>query len=245
MTKPRVFINKLLKEDEVLNLCGEEFHYLVRVRRVKVGDEFLCVDETGREFKGIVLKITRKGITAKFNFLRKRAIVKNDITLYFGLLKGEKNEFVINMATQIGVSKIVPLIMERTVISIDEEKIFKKLDRFKRVAKEAARVSYLSEPPSIEEIKTMDKIEFHSNDLKIMLSEKTGLRLLSDYQEELIKSKGVSLFFGPEGGITEDEYKMLNEKGFIPISLGERVVKTEIAILFTLSVINFLRIGKL
>jgi 16S rRNA (uracil1498-N3)-methyltransferase len=245
MTKPRVFINKLLKEDDILNLNGEEFHYLARVRRIKVDDEFLCVDETGREFKGVVLKITNKGLTARFNFLKKSEIVNNGIILYFGLLKGEKNEFVINMATQIGVSKIVPLIMERTIISIDGEKILKKLDRFKRVAKEAARVSYLSEPPLIEEIKTLDKIEFHRDDLKIMLSEKTGLKLLSDYKEEIKKTKTLSLFFGPEGGITEGEFKMLNEKGFIPVSLSERVVKAEIAILFTLSVINFLRMGKL
>ncbi len=245
MTKPRVFINKLLKEDDILNLYGEEFHYLVRVRRIKVGDEFLCVDETGREFQGVVLKITNKCLTARFNFLKKSAIVKNGITLYFGLLKGEKNEFVINMATQIGVSKIVPIIMERTVISIDEEKILRKWDRFKRIAKEAARVSYLSEPPLIEEIKILDKVEFNSNDLKIMFSEKTGLTLLSDYREQMVEAKALSLFFGPEGGIAEDEFKMLKEKGFIPVSLGERVVKAEIAILFTISVINFLRVGKL
>lgn len=245
MTIPRVLIKKLIKKDDVLQLTDNEYHYIIRVRRLSVNDTFFAVDETGREFIGRILKIGKKSFTAKFNFIKSVEDKNYRVNLYFGLLKGEKNDFIVNIATQLGVSKITPVIMERTIISLEHERAMKKRERFIKIAKEAVRASYLSEIPVIEEINRIENLNFEVDDLKILFSERVGLKGLKDFSQKIIESNNISVFFGPEGGITDKEHKFLVEKGFIPVSLGERVLKAEIAILYALSVVRFLKKGKL
>lgn len=245
MTVPRIFLKKLLTENEIKKIVDSNFHYLIRVMRLKKGDRFYCVDETGREFIGEVLSIQRNKLIAKFNYLKLDSGNDYDISLYYGLLKGDKNELVVSIASSIGITIIVPVNMERTIVKLEKDKVQKKMERLKKVAVESSRVSYISKEPVIEGVTNLEELTFPEDALKILFSEKMGLPNLVDYQDRIKRADKVILFFGPEGGITEREFDFLIYNGFYPVSLGDRVVKAEIAILYALSVIRFLKNGKL
>lgn len=245
MTVPRIFLKKLLTENETIKIGEGNFHYLVRVMRLKKGNKFYCVDETGREFLGEILDVGKNSLLAKFNFLKLDSCIDYNVSLFYGLLKGEKNELIVSIASSLGVSEIIPVNMERTVIKLEKEKAHKKRERLQKIAVESARVSYLLKEPIIREIKELRELTFYQDSLKILFSEKTGIKGLADYQDEIKKANKIIVFFGPEGGIAEEEHNFLIKNGFEPVSLGERVVKSEIAILYGLSVIRFLKNGKL
>ncbi len=245
MTVPRIFLKKLLKENEKLNIEGNNFHYLIRVMRLRKGNKFFCVDETGREFEGEILDIQKNKLIAKFNFLKTDFGINYDLCLCYGLLKKDKNELVVSIASSIGVTKIVPVNMKRTMVKLEKDKIKAKIERLKKIAYESSRVSYISKEPVIQEITNLKEITFPEDALKILFSERMGLPNFIDCKEEIEEANNIVLFFGPEGGITEEEFNFLINNGFYPVSLGERVVKTEIAILYTLSVIRFIKNGKL
>ncbi|MCX7769482.1 MAG: 16S rRNA (uracil(1498)-N(3))-methyltransferase [Proteobacteria bacterium] len=245
MTIPRIFLKRLLIEDDTLEIDNKNFHYLVRIMRLKRNDKFYCVDETGREFMGVILEIGKEKLVAKFNFLK--TLPENDyvVNLYFGMLKGDKNELVVNIASSLGVSRIIPVIMERTVVKLDEKKAYIKKERLQKVAIESARTSYLNKKPIIEDIKNLKDLIFDKNSLKILFSEKVGIPDFIEYKEKIINATNLTFFFGPEGGISDGEYEFLLKNDFMPLSLGSRVVKAEIAILYSISVIRFLKAGKL
>lgn len=245
MTIPRIIIKKLLTEGSIIEVCGENYHYLVRIRRLKVGKKFTCFDETGREFEGKITKIDNNKLIAEVSFLKKPGYPDYSLKLYFGLLKGEKNDLVINYATQLGATHIYPVVMERTIIKGDLEKFQKKHERFNKIARESARISYLSYVPYISEILYLKDVIFSQDEFMIVFSEKAGLVSLKNIEKELRNHDKITVFFGPEGGISEDEYDTLRQKGFSLISLGDRVVKAEIAITYAISVLKYIKTGNL
>lgn len=245
MTIPRIFLKRLLIESEIVKIAEANFHYLIRVMRLKKKDRFYCVDETGREFIGEILEIKKNLLLAKVSFLKVDLGIGYDVSLYYGFLKGDKNELVVSIASSLGISKIVPINMERTVVRLEREKAKNKKERLQKIAIESARVSYIAKEPIVEEISNLMELDFEEHALKILFSEKMGLPGLVEYQERIKSDDKIILFFGPEGGISDDEFNFLVNQGFMPVSLGERVVKAEIAIMYALSVIRFIKYGKL
>lgn len=244
MTIPRIILNTTLEDGKLAEIKGEHYHYLVRVHRLKSGDKFYLLDKNRCDFLCEVVDISKNKLFAYCYLIKNLSEPDYKIKLIFSLLKGDKNEFIIRAGTQMGITHFEPIIMSRTIIRVDSEKAKEKTDRLRKVAEDTARTSFLSFIPNISDIKEFKKLSFDENAFHLFLSEKKGIPMISCFENEIRQSKNITVLLGPEGGIEEEEFNFLIEKGFKPISLGDRALKAEFAFVFGLSVVIYINRGR-
>lgn len=226
---------------EGIILSDDVFH-IVKVMRNKVGDLIeICYDN-----KAYLAKITN--LTNELvNFeiveqLSNKKQNKPNITLVQGLAKGDKNDDIIKHSTELGVDEIILLQMKRSIVKIEANKVDAKLNRYKKIAKEASEQSHRNSIPEVKLITNLNNIDFNNYDLKLLLDEeeakKIDGRLLSSI--DFININNVIFVIGPEGGIDDKERLYFIEKGFIPVSIGNNILRTETASLAFLAMINYI-----
>ena len=216
----------ILKDDDV--------HHLLNVLRAKIGEKIEVVSG-GKLFLAEIAKVSPLEINPIEN-LDDNSELKCKVTLYYCLSKGDKNDFVVQKATELGVSKIVFVSSKRCVVKYDGKDVDKKIARFVKIAKEAAEQCHRLIVPEIVGPYNVDQLGKVTNEEARFVA----------YEEESQhspsfaisgKENSVGIFIGPEGGIEEKEVKLLNEFGFENISLGNRILRTETAAVYALSVI--------
>ena len=226
---------------EGIILSDDVFH-IVKVMRNKVGDLIeICYDN-----KAYLAKITN--LTNELvNFdiveqLSNKKQNKPNITLVQGLAKGDKNDDIIKHSTELGVDEIILLQMKRSIVKIEANKVDAKLNRYKKIAKEASEQSHRNSIPEVKLLTNLNNIDFNNYDLKLLLDEeeakKIDGRLLSNIDFNNVKN--VIFVIGPEGGIDDKERLYFIEKGFIPVSIGNNILRTETASLAFLAMINYI-----
>jgi 16S rRNA (uracil1498-N3)-methyltransferase len=159
-----------------------------------------------------------------------------DITLVQGLLKGEKMDFVIQKATELGVTSIVPVVTERSQL-----RETRKFPRWKKITEEASRQSGRTRIPEVCEACCFDDL-FNVPALTagkgIMFWEQGGEKL-PEVIEKLSHADKIVLLIGPEGGFSEKEAMLASEKGFLTATLGSRILRAETAAISAVSIIQF------
>lgn len=226
---------------EGIILSDDVFH-IVKVMRNKVGDLIeICYDN-----RAYLAKITNLS-NELVNFLiieelSNKKQNKPNITLIQGLAKGDKNDDITKHSTELGVDEIILLQMKRSIVKIEANKVDAKLNRYKKIAKEASEQSHRNSIPEIKLLTNLNNIDFNNYDLKLLLDEeeakKIDGRLLSDIDFNNVKN--VIFVIGPEGGIDDKERLYFIEKGFIPVSIGNNILRTETASLAFLAMINYI-----
>ena len=223
---------------EIINerviLKDDDIHHLLNVLRAKIGEKIEVVSG-GKLFLAEIAKVSPLEINPIEN-LDDNSELKCKVTLYYCLSKGDKNDFVVQKATELGVSKIVFVSSKRCVVKYDGKDVDKKIARFVKIAKEAAEQCHRLIVPEIAGPFNVDQLCKVANE---------EVRFVA-YEEESQHSpsfaisgneNSVGIFIGPEGGIEEKEVKLLNEFGFKNVSLGNRILRTETAAVYALSVI--------
>ncbi len=163
------------------------------------------------------------------------------ITLIQGLAKGDKNDDIIKHGTELGVDTIIFLHMDRSIVKIEENKIESKLNRYRKIAKEAAEQSHRNSIPEILILSNLKQVDLSIYDIKLLLDEeeakKVNGRTLKNI--DFSNSKEILFIVGPEGGISEKErqYSVLNS--FYPVSIGNNILRTETASLAFLAMLNY------
>ncbi len=232
----RYFANKV---NENIILGDGDVHHLLHVMRAKKGDEIEAVADN-KLYACLVESINP--LTIKVNYeIPTDSELNEEITLFFALAKGEKIDFVVQKATELGVSKVVLLKTERCVVKFDDKNLSHKLERFEKIAKEASEQSHRLRIPEILGVVDIKSIPNELlSDINLVAYEKEAGKTASLITN--IKSgKSTSIMIGPEGGFSENEIKLLIEKyNFIPVSLGKRILRTETAAVYALSVIGAL-----
>lgn len=242
MTVPRIIFGGRLADGALVTIDGENHHYLARVLRVKPGERFDGVDAAGREFLCEIVAVTAHEMQAYvFGKHAMDAPPVRPLSLVFGLLKGEKNELLLKFGTQVGVTAFHPCIMERTVLRLDKDKLASRVERFRRVVDDAARTSFITYVPSVEASAIAPPPPFPDGTVKLLFSERKGIRPLRELEREIAQSGGAAAVFGPEGGFEDVEHDALEAAGFVPVSLGDRALKAETAVLSGLAIITYLR----
>jgi 16S rRNA (uracil1498-N3)-methyltransferase len=162
------------------------------------------------------------------------------VTLFQGIPKSDKMDLIVQKCVELGVSKIVPVITERTVVKIDNQKdAIKKTDRWQKIILEAAKQCNRGIVPKIElpvsfevALKTAAEAE-----LALIPYEKEADNGLRRYLKQ--GTKRISVIIGPEGGFTENEIKKAEGLGIMPITLGPRILRTETAGITMLSILMY------
>lgn len=218
----------------------DDVHHILRVMRQRKGDFFeVLFDE---KIYKMEIKSIDPFIYEVVDIDSTNNEIANDITLFYCLSKGDKNDFVIQKATELGVKQIVLLNSKRSVLRLDNESFNKKRVRYERIIKEASEQSKRNIVPLIDGIYDIDKIPTSLlKDINLVAYEnekgdtKDTLKVL-----EGINDMSVSVLIGSEGGIAKEEMDFLLKQNFVPISLGKRILRTETAAVYALSVIAFI-----
>ena len=157
---------------------------------------------------------------------------KIDLTIYQGLAKADKFEYIIQKCTEIGVHRIVPTEMKRCVVKLDNKDKVKKIDRWRKIAEVASKQSLRNDILEVAQVATfMDLINSLKNfDYVIMAYEKEKDVLLKDVLKNInADTCKIAVIIGPEGGIDDSEAEKLIENGARSVSLGKRILRTETA----------------
>ena len=218
----------------------KELHHIRDVMRLKEGLDVEVFDGKGKAYSGNIKKVDRNTIIIE---IKKIISLKKEspfnITLYQALPKKTKMDFIIEKAVELGAAAITPIITERT-IPIIKEKGLKKIDRFKRIARAAAKQCGRAALPVISDvINFKDALNMaKKNDLVIFAALDKSAVLLKEILRP-IKPKNIAIFVGPEGDFTPEEISMAKEEGYKISSLGKLVLRVETAGIYILSCLNY------
>ena len=240
-----------VKSERDLELTGKDYHYLKNVRRISRGDSFMGLDQAGRK---LILTV----IGERSNSLMIHASPSTEeetrdtrtqlpsLTLYQSIPKGKLFDQIVRQATEAGVSAIIPIISRYTVVDIDDSRGKKKLDRWKRIAREAVQQSGRKTIPEVHEpVLLGDVIKsrpagFDNNvEAAFVFHEKTNnSQTLHQSLDRTLSN--VHLFIGPEGGFSQEEVEELSSCTAISVSLGETVLRAHTAALFALAAVKII-----
>ena len=224
--------NKIILDDG-------DVHHLLHVMRARKGDEIEVVADS-KLYAAEVEEVNPLSVVVKYE-IPQDSELPEQVTLFFALAKGDKIDFVIQKATELGVSRIVLMKTERCVVKIEEKDISKKLERYRRIAKEASEQSHRLMIPEIVGPVDIKRIPKHLLcDINLLAYEKEA-GSTNSFLNSVTKGKTISVFIGPEGGFSEEEVKnLIKDTSFSLISLGKRILRTETAAVYALSVLGFL-----
>ena len=225
---------------EEIIVSPDDVHHIINVMRCRVGDSFEVVfNEKIYEMKITSIKPFGYEIV---DISSKNNELGNDITLFYCLSKGDKNEFVMQKATELGVKRIVLLSSKRSIAKMSNEDFLRKKTRFEKILKEASEQSKRNIIPDIAGVYSVDKLpkDLLANHNFVAYEEDSGLtdNTFSLFSE-INKNESVSILIGSEGGLAKEEISYLNSIGFKNISLGKRILRTETASIYALSVLSF------
>jgi 16S rRNA (uracil1498-N3)-methyltransferase len=228
MALHRFFLSPEQLKTEHINVQGELAHQLQRVLRLPMGAKVLLLDGLGVEFLAEISGYTKTSVN--LHIIEKRPAQgepKIQLTLYQALLKGEKFDFVLQKGTEIGISRFVPVLMERCV---SDSASPAKLERWTKIVREAAEQSRRGGLPLVTPkiVPLKEAIQADNSDLKIIAWEEATISL----KETLARYPnlcGVAVIIGAEGGITAAEVALAQSYGFQPVSLGSRILRAETA----------------
>lgn len=215
---------------------GDVFH-VTKVMRGKIGDNIIALFEK-KAYKGEIVSLSPLSIRNIGELQEKSKELEVETTLFFALAKGDKIDFVIQKATELGVSKIILIKTEHCIVKMDNEDLKKKIsNRYFKIAKEASEQSERYIIPEILGVYDIDKIPTSLlAEVNLLAYEKENYKPI-DF--DFIKGKkSVSILIGPEGGLTTKEADQLIKSGFKLVSLGKRILRTETAAITGLSMIN-------
>jgi len=237
---PRFFISPEQVSGQSITISGEDVHHIVKVLRMKTGDELLLCDGTGAEYSVKIAQINKSDITAEVTARSKREIPYPLITLGQGLPKSDKMDWIVQKATELGVTNIVPLITERTIVKLKDEE--KRVARWQKIAREAAMQSNRPDISSIEPV--VSYTDFlrtpHSEPQTLLLLPwEEGTEPVKNIFRRISGINRIIVLIGPEGGFSAHEAEAAHNKGFHLVSLGPNILRTETAAIAVLSMIGY------
>ena len=231
----REFANKIIDSDDA-------FH-IINVMRSKIHDQIL-VSNGINTYLVEITNLSNKMVS--FEIIKEETGSKEMpvfVTIFQGYPKGDKMEDIIKHGTELGAYSFYPTMMKRSIVKIDEKKKVSKLERFNKIAKEAAEQSYRDILPKVVDIIELKKIDFSSYDYKILCFEESAKQNENSNFKNIIKklkkNDKIAVVIGPEGGIDESELKYLENLGFVCCGLGPRILRTETAASYVLSSISY------
>ena len=219
----------LFNEDDVFHIS--------KVMRFKVGDQIQIVDKTTNEvYLAVINSFNPLQVHIQERIIDNSELSK-EVTLFFALAKSDKNELVIQKATELGASKVVLFQGERSVVKLTYEDFARKSARYNAIAKEASEQCHRSKIPEIIYVDKISKIEPYLADVNFFAYELEAGQA-TNIEEHIQKdTKSISFIIGPEGGFSLKEADLLKSMNFIPVSLGNRIYRCETAAIYSLSVI--------
>lgn len=237
----RYFIKKENVFSNSIYIKGDDYYHITKVMRMKSGDKIIVCDNHSSWLVQIESFTNDTVVTKIIEQLNEKKELPVNITIAHGLVRREKMEEVVDKITQLGASFYQPVVMEFCNVKYNDDKIDKRIERMNKIAKEASEQSHRTrllevlKPISFKEfLKQKDSFDLCLYAYEVVCKDKKLKEVLQSK-----KFKNILILIGPEGGISEKEAICLNESNFIPVSLGPRILRTEVAPTYVLSAISY------
>ena len=238
------FIDSGNIDGENAYVTGSDVNHIKNVLRMKESDEIKLSAGDGLLYTAVISDFLPDRIVCRIiDCEGGKSELPAKIVLFQGLPKKDKMELIIQKAVELGVSEIVPVMMKRTIVKLeDNKKEQKKLERWRTISLTAAKQSGRAIVPEVSDFITFNEAVKRARSLAYNLipyENEKGMDKARELIKELKNKKSIGIFIGPEGGISEDELELAINAGAKPISLGNRILRTETAGLALVSVIAF------
>ena len=253
----RFFIDSEQLDNDLISITGDDYNHIKNVLRMKIGEKVLLSDGGDKEYEASIVGFyddgdrTNKGashiqpavilkVTDVFGSSRE---LPSKITLFQGYPKGDKMEQVVQKAVELGAYEIVPVMMNRCVVRLDEKKAARKTERLNSIAEGAAKQSKRGIIPKVREVMSMKQALEYASSLEYVIIPYECADGM-DYSRKILKDAAekdsVGIFIGPEGGFENSEVEKLKSIGGKIITLGHRILRTETAGMAVLSILMWL-----
>ena len=237
---PRFFVDKKDITDKEIHITGEDVKHITKVLRLRVGEELEVCDKCGTDYRCVISSFGDGEVVAEIKeSMKNSAEPPVEVTLYQGMPKSDKMDYIIQKCVELGISRIVPVITKRTVsVPKDAEK---KTARWQKIAEEAAKQCGRGAIPTVEvaiDFKEAMRRFAEDNAKNLMPYECERENSLKTVLKETDGSK-FNIFIGPEGGFDEKEVELAKGSGAKVVTLGPRIMRTETAPLAVVSAIMY------
>lgn len=232
-----------VRGDDIYIYDKEDVNHIIKVLRLSENDIIMVCDGVGQDYRVSIEQISKTGIKTKL--LGSEVSASEPpvrVTLFQGVPKGGKMEYIIQKTTELGIYQIVPVTTNRTVVKLDRKKSQdNKLQRWQRVAYEAAKQSNRGRIPEVCEPITFEQAvqQMAKMDMKLIPYEKEQCNQLREVLKSRLDAKNIGIFIGPEGGFSDEELQLAKASGLSSVSLGPRILRTETAGMATLAIVMY------
>jgi len=250
MKKPRRFLlEKSINYHNLkrLYITGKEAHHMINVLRLKVNDKVILIDGKGWEALFKITQIKKKEVILDFEKKLPTLTIPTNIHIAVSILKKSPMDWMVEKLTELGVKQLTPLIMERTVVKLSEEKLSRHLRRWKTISRQSlkqCRLSFemqIANPISLKDF--LEQLSHQNKCSKFLLWEDEEdiklAKLLIDKKSKLA-DKEIIILVGPEGGISKDELSILKEQNFLSVTLGPQILRAETAAISAAAICSFI-----
>lgn len=221
-------------------ITGSDYNHIRNVLRMKPGEVVSVSDgETEKEYRCHIEDYEEGKVHLRLDFIKEADVeLPVRVTLFQGLPKSDKMDYIIEKCTELGVSEIVPVKTSRSVMKLDEKKAGKRTEHWQGKAEAAAKQSKRAVIPAVHEPVSMEEAvkmcgELDNRLIPYELSE--GFDKTREMISGIKSGSSVGIFIGPEGGFSEEEIALAETAGVTPITLGKRILRTETAGMVVLS----------
>ncbi len=230
-------MQRYFAKDNKLNLRDSDIHHIKNVMRMKMGDLvevvwnntlYICSID---KIDPLTLSIKEEKEEQNNLFL--------DVTIAIGLVKEQKMDLILQKLTELGVNKIIPVTMERSIVKLDKDKFKKKKERWEMICKEASEQSKRTNIPIIEDMMGIKDLANIDADYKLVASTKEKNKMFNYYLQKINNCAKIIVVIGPEGGISDGEEELLNSLGYDSVSFGNLIFRVETAVIYVASIFNF------
>ena len=243
-----ISLRRFLVEDfEVENgfcvITGREAHHMSRVLRMGRGDALVLLDGKGGRFLAEIQSVSRNKVKIQI----KKSLGRGppsalEITLCQAVIKSASMDYLIQKTSELGVARISPFFSSRSVVHLKGDRQRKKSNRWREIAHSAAKQCNRDSPAEIVPLESFDKqlaLSSEAPGLKVILWERETSRDLKDLLQNHEPSGSFTGMVGPEGGFTPEEVSSAQHAGFIPVSMGSRILRAETAALVLVAIVQY------
>ena len=223
---------------DTFELSSDDSYHITKVMRNNIGDKVEVVIDK-KLFICEIVKMNNLVTVEKVEEVECDSELSCYVTIAQSLVKEQKMDLILQKSCELGVSEIIPINATRSIVKLDKKES-KKIDRWNKILKEASEQSKRIIIPKVKEIMDIKDLVNLDYDIKILCTVNELSMSLKEVLNKDLNNLRILLVVGPEGGFTDSEEKILIDNGFISTTFGRRVLRTETASLYALSVINYI-----
>lgn len=229
MATPRFYCSSPLEPHQTIELPPELAHHAIRVLRLKAGTAIVLFDGLGGQYPATLLIQGKKGLASTGAHEATEVELVGDITLIQGIPSGDKMDWIIEKAVELGATRIIPIAAQRSVLQLSGERLSKRQRHWERIALSASEQCGRNRIMAVEPVMTLSQLftQWDLTQQKVIFCHPEAQQNLAQSLEP--EDAKIALLVGPEGGWSVDEQALVQRQGFNPVKFGERVLRTETA----------------